>query len=139
MRRGAQCHGISLETSHTRGSRFLSTWPWSSSQTTRNWMVRSGMEITGSTLRYSGFFWNNVDFSSVETNSERERSAIWTWDTGLGGLGLLASRGQHSTAASQPARWRRLERTVVGLLKLRLHREIRHVYFARLHKARSIL
>jgi len=45
------------------------TSPLSSSQTTRNWTIRSGMEQTLRALRYSGYFWNRVEFSSVEASS----------------------------------------------------------------------
>lgn len=45
------------------------TSPLSSSQTTRNWMMRSGMEATLRALRYSGCFWKREEFSMVEASS----------------------------------------------------------------------
>jgi hypothetical protein len=32
-------------------------------------MTRSGTETTARALRYSGFFWNRVEFSTVEASS----------------------------------------------------------------------
>lgn len=52
---------IRMGTSHTS--------PLSSSQRTRNWTTRSGMEATLSALRYSGCFWKRVEFSRVDASS----------------------------------------------------------------------
>src|SRR3569833_2671916 len=45
------------------------TFPASSSHTTRNWMIRSGMDTTLRAIRYSGFLVNRELFSSVLTSS----------------------------------------------------------------------
>lgn len=62
-------YGPKAELNCTRYPRLTWTWPLSSSQTTRNWMTRSGIAATWRAILYSGFFWKREEFSRVDASS----------------------------------------------------------------------